>query len=241
MKRVFAYAVCGLLIGLPGLSAAGEPFGIRVVDSVSGRGVPLVELETVNHIRFVTDSAGWIAFAEPGLMNSTVFFSVRSHGYTFPKDGFGFVGKALTISPGGSATLKIKRVNIAERLCRLTGGGIYRDSVLLGKKTPLRKGLLNGRVFGQDSAQVAVYRGRAYWFWVIRSGRDIRWDISIRLAPRSNCPQADGSILPAGSITNTSRRRPASAARCARLRTSRRQWSGSTAWRWCPTRRAPSG
>jgi len=165
MKRVFAYAVCGLLIGLPGLSAAGEPFGIRVVDSVSGRGVPLVELETVNHIRFVTDSAGWIAFAEPGLMNSTVFFSVRSHGYTFPKDGFGFVGKALTISPGGSATLKIKRVNIAERLCRLTGGGIYRDSVLLGKKTPLRKGLLNGRVFGQDSAQVAVYRGRAYWFW----------------------------------------------------------------------------
>ena len=36
---------------------AGEPFGIRVVDGASGRGVPLVELETVNHIRFVTDSA----------------------------------------------------------------------------------------------------------------------------------------------------------------------------------------
>lgn len=165
MKRVLFYAVCGLSLGLPGLSAAAEPFGIRVVDSVSGRGVPLVELETVNHIRFVTDSAGWIAFAEPGLMNSTVFFSVRSHGYTFPKDGFGFAGKALKIRPGGSATLKIKRVNIAERLYRLTGGGIYRDSVLLGRKTPLRQGLLNGRVFGQDSAQTAVYRGRAYWFW----------------------------------------------------------------------------
>ena len=165
MKRAFAYAVCGLLIGLPGLSAAAEPFGIRVVNGVSGRGVPLVELETVNHVRFVTDSAGWIAFAEPGLMNSTVFFSVRSHGYAFPKDGFGFAGKALAIRPGGSATLKIKCVNIAERLCRLTGGGIYRDSVLLGKKTPLCQGLLNGRVFGQDSAQVAVYRGRAYWFW----------------------------------------------------------------------------
>ena len=144
---------------------AGEPFGIRVVDSASGRGVPLVELETVNHIRFVTDSAGWVAFAEPGLMNSTVFFSVRSHGYTFGKDGLGFAGKALAIRPGGSATLKIKRVNIAERLYRLTGGGIYRHSVLLGKKAPLRQPLLNGRVFGQDSAQVAVYRGRAYWFW----------------------------------------------------------------------------
>jgi hypothetical protein len=122
-------------------------------------------LETVNNIRFVTDSAGWVAFNEPGLMNSTVFFTVRSHGYTFGKDGFGFTGKAITISPGGSATLKIKRVNIAERICRLTGGGIYRDSVLLGKKTPLRQPLLNGRVFGQDSAQVAVYRKKAYWFW----------------------------------------------------------------------------
>jgi hypothetical protein len=165
MKQVFVSIVCGLLIGWPGLSAAAEPFGIRVVDSVSGRGVPLVELETVNNIRFVTDSAGWVAFAEPGLMDSRVFFTIRSHGYEFPKDGFGFTGKALAISPGGSAVLKIKRVNIAERLCRLTGGGIYRDSVLLGKKTPLRQGLLNGRVFGQDSAQVAVYRGTAYWFW----------------------------------------------------------------------------
>jgi hypothetical protein len=157
--------VCILAGVLRAAGAAGEPFGIRVVDSVSGRGVPLVELETVNHIRFVTDSAGWIAFAEPGLMNSTVFFFVRSHGYAFGKDGFGFAGKALKIRPGGSATLKIKRVNIAERLCRLTGGGIYRDSALLGKKAPLRRGLLNGRVFGQDSAQAAVYRGRAYWFW----------------------------------------------------------------------------
>ena len=165
MKRVFAYTVWGLLISLPGSLAAGEPFGIHVVDSASGRGVPLVELETVNRIRFVTDSAGWIAFAEPGLMNSRVFFSVRSHGYTFDKDGFGFAGKAIAIRPGGSATLKIKRVNIAERLCRLTGGGIYRHSVVLGKKTPLRQPLLNGRVFGQDSAQVAVYRRRAYWFW----------------------------------------------------------------------------
>lgn len=165
MKRVFACVVCGLLISLPGLAAAGEPFAICVVDSASGRGVPLVELETVNHIRFVTDSAGWIAFNEPGLMDSKVFFSVRSHGYEFPKDGFGFAGKAIAIRPGGFVTLKIKRVNIAERLYRLTGGGIYRDSVLLGKKAPLARPLLNGRVFGQDSAQVAVYRGRAYWFW----------------------------------------------------------------------------
>ncbi|MDP6045480.1 MAG: hypothetical protein QGG25_07720 [Phycisphaerae bacterium] len=165
MQRVYACVVCGLLLGSSGVSAAGQPFGIRLVDSVSGRGVPLVELQTVNKIRFVTDSAGWIAFREPGLMNSTVFFSVRSHGYEFAKDGFGFAGKSLKVSPGGSATLKIKRVNIAERLCRLTGGGIYRDSILLGKKAPVRQPLLNARVLGQDSALAAIYRGRAYWFW----------------------------------------------------------------------------
>ena len=39
---------------------------IRVVDAVSGRGVPLVELETVNNLRFVTDNAGRVAFQEPG-------------------------------------------------------------------------------------------------------------------------------------------------------------------------------
>jgi len=158
--------MCGLLIGASELSAAGsKPFGILVIDSVTGRGVPLVELETVNSMRFITDSAGWIAFNEPGLMDSKVFFTPRSHGYEFPKDGFGFAGKAIQISPGGSAMLKIKRISIAERLCRLTGGGIYRHSAVLGKKTPVRAPLLNGRVFGQDSAQVAVYRGRAYWFW----------------------------------------------------------------------------
>ena len=72
---------------------ARQPFfGIHVVDERTGRGVPLIELETVNHLRFVTDSAGWIAFHEPGLMGEPVFFEVKSHGYQHAKDGFGFAG-----------------------------------------------------------------------------------------------------------------------------------------------------
>ena len=142
-----------------------DPFGIHIVDEATGQGVPMVELELVNHALYISDSAGWVAFNEPGLMNSRVFFTVRSHGYEYPKDGFGYAGKTLETVPGGSVTLKIKRINIAERLFRLTGGGIYRDSVILGKPTPLREPLLNGQVFGQDSAVVAIYRGRAYWFW----------------------------------------------------------------------------
>lgn len=143
----------------------GDSFRITVIDEQTGRGVPLVELETVNHIRFYTDSNGIVAFHEPGLMDQTVFFSVKSHGYEYPADGFGYRGKALKIQPGGSAVLKIKRKNIAERLYRVTGAGIYRDSELTGQPVPIRKPVLNAQVFGSDSVVNAVYHGKIWWFW----------------------------------------------------------------------------
>jgi hypothetical protein len=156
------------LLGLLTLAAslwAGEPFAIQVVDDRTGRGVPLVSLETVNNIVYLTDSAGRVAFDEPGLMDREVHFTVRSPGYTFARDGFGFSGTALMTKPGGAATVKIVRENLAERLYRVTGQGIYRDSVLLGKKTPLADPVLNAGVLGQDSALTVVYRGKIYWFW----------------------------------------------------------------------------
>lgn len=142
-----------------------RPFEIDVVDARTGRGVPLVELETVNHIRFVTDSAGRVAFDEPGLMSTKVFFFVSSDGYSFTKDGFGYSGVALNVAPGDIATIRLHRENIAERLCRLTGQGIYRDSVLLGESTPLIHPVLDAGVLGQDTAQAEVYHGRMIWFW----------------------------------------------------------------------------
>lgn len=141
-------------------------FKIRVVDAATGRGVPLVELRTVNNLRFVTDSAGLVAFDEPGLMDGKeVYFHVRSPGYEAKADGFGYRGVALRAIAGGQATIKMDRTNVAERLCRLTGQGIYRDSVLLGEKTPLKDPVLNGGVMGQDTAQAKVYKGRMMWFW----------------------------------------------------------------------------
>jgi hypothetical protein len=140
-------------------------FKITVVDEQTGRGVPLVELRTTNNLRFVTDSNGVVAFHEPGLMDQTVFFHVQSHGYEYPKDGFGFRGKALKVKEGGSATLKTKRLNIAERLYRVTGAGIYADSVLVGDKPPIGQPLLNAQVMGSDSVVNALYRGKLYWFW----------------------------------------------------------------------------
>jgi hypothetical protein len=143
-----------------------EPyFEIDVVDAATGRGVPLAEVEMVNHARFISDSAGRIAFSEPGAWGQSTFVTVRSDGYEFPKDGFGYPGTRVTPKPGGKVTLRLKRLNIAERLYRITGEGVYRDSVLLGETPPTREPVLNAQVLGQDSIQQAIYHGQIYWFW----------------------------------------------------------------------------
>ncbi len=171
MRRTFlllAWSGCAAA-ATPGQDAASGATGagwaeIKVVDGATGRGVPLVELETVNGVRFVTDNSGRVAIGEPGWMGREVFFGVKSHGYDVAKDGFGFAGVRLTPRPGEVAEIKLTRRNVAERLCRLTGEGMVRDSVLLGHE-PARRAASPGGVAGQDSVQAAVYRGRVYWFW----------------------------------------------------------------------------
>lgn len=140
-------------------------FGIRVVDEQTGRGVPLIELKTTNHLSYVTDSHGLAAFYEPGLMGKEVFFHVSGHGYTAAKDGFGYRGKRLRTEPGGSAEIRVRRINVAERLYRVTGQGIYRDSVLVGDPAPLDNPVINALVMGQDSVQTCWYRDKLYWLW----------------------------------------------------------------------------
>lgn len=145
--------------------AESEPFGIRIVDEATGHGVPLVTLETTNHLRFVTDSAGWVAFSEPGLMGRKVHFSISSPGYAITKDGFGYAGVALVTESGASTEVKVMRTQVAERMYRVTGQGIYADSQRLGKETPLPQPVLSADVVGQDSVQVAEYHGRLFWIW----------------------------------------------------------------------------
>ncbi|MBN1477327.1 hypothetical protein JXA47_11285 [Candidatus Sumerlaeota bacterium] len=154
----------GVMVGITPC-AASQPHRITVVDASTRRGIPLVELTTTNSVTFVTDSAGVVAFEEPGLMDRRVHLRVRSHGYRFPEDAFGFAGVTVHTLPGGETTIEMERVNIAERLYRITGQGIYRDSVLLGDTPPIAEPLLNGQVMGQDSAQAVVYEGKIHWFW----------------------------------------------------------------------------
>src|SRR4051795_4244935 len=76
-------------------------FKIQVVDEQTNRGVPLVELTTTADVSYFTDSNGLVAFDDPGLMGKQVFFFVKSHGYEFPKDGFGYRGTRLNVTEGG--------------------------------------------------------------------------------------------------------------------------------------------
>ncbi len=142
-----------------------KPFLISVVDAETKRGVPGVELRTVSNLRYMTDSNGLVAFDEPGLMGRDVFFGVRAFGYELPKDGFGFRGKAIKVTPGGEAKLTLTRTMIAERIYRVTGQGIYRDTILAGRPSPIREPLLNAQVVGQDSVLAAIYGGKIHWFW----------------------------------------------------------------------------
>ena len=154
----------GLLAPGAGHGAAADYFAIEVTDATSGRGIPLVEFETVNHIRFVSDSQGYVAINDPDLLDHNVFFTVRALGYDVPGDAQGFTGQAVLLKAGLVAKLRLKRVNIAERMYRLTGSGIYRDSVMLERPVPIEEPLLNGSVAGQDSMLAIRFRDHVFWF-----------------------------------------------------------------------------
>ncbi len=156
--------LCSTAVG-QSVPERGKYFAIQVVDQDTGRGVPLVELTTTNRTTYYTDSNGLIAFYEPGLMGQDVHFLVKSHGYEYPKDAFGYAGLTLKVTEGGSAEIRIKRINIAERLYRITGQGIYSDSLLLGRNVPTKQPAINGLVMGQDSVVTAVYKGKLFWIW----------------------------------------------------------------------------
>ncbi len=163
VSAMLKFAPLFLLLCCTTLAAAEQPyFEIQVVDSETRRGVPLVELTTTHHQTFVTDNSGRITFYEPDLMGQEVFFSVRSHGYEMPADGFGSRGVRLTPEPGKRAEVRLPRKNIAERMFRLTGGGKLRDSEMLGH---VPTSTLNAGVVGQDSVQMAAYQGKLFWFW----------------------------------------------------------------------------
>ena len=154
-----------LLLLVAAVAAADRPFVVQVVDSQTGRGVPLVELRTINQRLWYTDSNGIVAISDPWLFGRDVLLEVHSDGYAFDEQVFDGPGKIVRVQSGGRTQIRIRRENIAERLYRITGAGIYADSVAVGMPVPIKNPLLNGNVTGQDTVIAIPYNGRIYWFW----------------------------------------------------------------------------
>src|SRR5437763_543185 len=80
-RSIIATAI--FLIAITQAFAAPEEshyFGIHVIDEATSRGIPLIRARTINAVTRYTDSAGWIAFDEPGLMDREVWFEFDSDG-----------------------------------------------------------------------------------------------------------------------------------------------------------------
>ncbi len=138
-----------------------EPCRIEVVEKGSGWPVPLVELRTVNQVRFISDNAGVVAFDLPEMMGKEIWLTVSSHGYEAKKDGFGFRGARITPQPGKTVKVEVERTNIAKRLGRLTGAGLFAESQKTGKDLDWQE----SGIVGSDSVQNAVYQGKMFWAW----------------------------------------------------------------------------
>jgi hypothetical protein len=146
------------LVNAPAL----EPCRIEVVERGSGWPVPLVELRTTHEVRFVSDNAGVIACDLPELMGQETWFTISGHGYEARADGFGMRGVRLTPQPGKTLRVEVDRVNIAKRLGRATGAGIFAESQKTGRDLDWRD---PAGVFGCDSVQNALYDGKMFWAW----------------------------------------------------------------------------
>lgn len=176
---------------------AGAWFRIDAIDAESQRGVPLVSF-TSSYGEQLTDSAGVLAFLEPDAMGKPLTFSVKSHGFLIPDGG------VITLTPtaGGRATVTVQRELAGERLYRITGGGVYRDSVVLGLPVPTARPLLNGRVFGQDSVLSTLYRGQAFYVWGDTNRPDYPLGNFYSSAATSKLPDA-GGLAPSVGIDLT--------------------------------------
>ena len=143
------------------LARGAEPCRIEIVEKGSGWPVPLVELRTTHHARFVTDNAGVIAFDLPECMGRETWFDIIGHGYGVKRDGFGYNGRRFVPEPGKTHRIEVERTIIAKRLGRLTGGGIFAESQKLGLAQDWRE----TGVFGCDSVQNALHNGKLFWLW----------------------------------------------------------------------------
>lgn len=153
--------ILGLFLALPGYGV----HVLQVLDASTGRGIALVEVCAMSNVCLWSDSNGIVAFEEPGWEGRDVFLRIQSHGYEHRKDFFGVPGLTVRFAAGGKTVTRMQRTMIAERLYRMTGEGIYRDSQIAAVKAPIAQPVWNASVAGLDTVMHAVYRGRMFWLF----------------------------------------------------------------------------
>ena len=167
MNRLSAPFV--LLCALACLGAARpKPFRINVVDAESGWPVPLVQFTTGNGLVFASDNAGTVAVDEPDLYGRRVRFSVEGHGYGIGPDPHKPGSVVYQVEPGAAVTLKMKRNQLAKRLGRIGGTGLFAESRKFGEHLDKKD---QGEV-GRDSVQCRPYKGKLFWLWGDTSMQD---------------------------------------------------------------------
>jgi hypothetical protein len=142
-------------------ASAATPCRIEVVEQGSGWPVPLVELKTTHHLVLHSDNAGVVAVDQPDLLGREVFLHVAADGYEVSPDGFGYRGVRLQLESGTTRRIEVRRTMVARRLGRLTGAGLFAESQATGQDLDWKE----SGVFGCDSVQTVVFRGRRHWLW----------------------------------------------------------------------------
>lgn len=150
-----------LLLLLSCASFAAEPCRIEIVDKQNGWPVPMVELRSVHDTIHVSDNLGLVAIDDPDLLDKEVWFHVKGHGYGVAKDGFGFEGVRATLKAGGKFRIELERRNLAKRLGRLTGAGLFAE----GEKLGIPALLPESGVFGCDSVLTASVGDKVFHLW----------------------------------------------------------------------------
>ncbi len=118
-----------------------------------------------NGVEHITDSAGWIRIEEPGLMHSRILVDVSSPGYRMPPGDKSAAGLEIALSPASEITVPLVRVDIAQRIYRVTGTGIYRDSELLKREVPLPLGNHAAGLVSAWGVQRAALGTKVLWCW----------------------------------------------------------------------------
>ncbi len=149
------------LLLCPCAAFAMEPCRVEIIDKENGWPVPLVELRTTHESRHISDNLGLIAIDDPDLLGREIWFHVKGHGYGLPKDGFGYEGVRATLKAGGKFRIEVERRNIAKRLGRLTGAGIFAE----GEKLGIPPLLPESGAFGCDSVLTARHGGKIFFLW----------------------------------------------------------------------------